>query len=110
MSCIGQVLPEEIQVSEYCAHIIILIIILMLLTSRTNIQDLESGQSEDTGRGTAPVYDSAPVTPGTSAQSTSVNPTVMDNNALEPTETDSGMCHHDRFAVRLSAIEINEKL
>ncbi|CAJ1053415.1 uncharacterized protein LOC115548715 isoform X1 [Xyrichtys novacula] len=62
----------------------------------------EQGQSEDTGRGTVPVNDSAPVTPETASQSSAV-PTVIDNKALEHTETDSGMCHHNRFAVRLSA-------
>lgn len=77
-------------------------IISILLTSRTPIQELERGQEggrSENDRETAPVSDSVPVRPGTSAEN-AVVPAVTDKD-LDHKETDNGLCHHNRVAVRL---------
>ncbi len=62
-------------------------------------REQEGGRSEEHDRETAPVSDSVPVRPGTSAES-AVVPAVIDED-LDHKETDNGLCHHNRVAVRL---------
>ena len=79
-------------------------IILILLTSRPTMQETEKDQ--EGGQSEAPVSDSIPVTPGTSAQSAVVQ-AVIDNEELDHKESDSGLCHHNRVVIRLCATEIS---
>ena len=61
---------------------------------RATISYMKTGRSPG-----APVSDSVPVRPGTSAES-AVVPAVIDED-LDHKETDNGLCHHNRVAVRL---------
>lgn len=63
-------------------------------------REQEGGRSEENYRETAPVSDSVPVRPETSAES-AVVPAVIDNEDLDHKETDNGLCHHNRVAIRL---------
>ncbi len=78
-------------------------IISILLTSRTPSQESEmeqeEGRSEENSRETAPVSDSVQVRPETCAESTVV-PAVIDNEELDHKETDNGLCHHNRVAIK----------
>jgi len=77
-------------------------IILSVLTSRTPVQESEreeGGQSEQNDTETAVVSDS-PVRPGASAECA-----VMVNKQLDCKEADSGLCHHNRVAIRLCVTE-----